>query len=211
MRRGGPRWAQVGFCLIAAAVAYGLFRLAVRPAMVAEARRVEDEVARMNARAQASAAGHSGSEVEEAAELVRELGRVEERVAALSGMLATPAEAEAVLRSLGATASEAGVRFVRFAPEPAYRLDGYVATAVSVVAEGTFFEFLHFFERVSLAPHLVLVEEVTLEQGVDDLLQGRFVAVTVRPAEAVVAQPNARDGAAAGPAPEEPVAEEVEN
>lgn len=208
--RAGSRWAEVGLFLAVAAIAYGLFRLAVRPAMVAEAGRVEDEVARMNAQ-RASDAGPSGGEAERAAELVRELGRVEERVAALSGILATSAEAEAVLRSLGATAAEAGVRFVRFAPEPAYRLDRYEASAVSVVAEGTFFDFLGFFERVSLSPHLVLVEEVALERGEGDLLQCRFVAVTVRPAEAVVGDPNARDGAPTGRALGEPVGEDVEN
>ena len=210
MTPAGSRWAGVGVPLVAAAIAYCLFRLAVRPAMVAEARSVEDEVARMNAQARMSDAGRSGAEAEEAAALVAELRRVEERVAALSGILATSTEAETVLRSLGATASAAGVRFVRFAPEPAHRLDGYVASAVSVIAQGTFFEFLRFFERLSLSPHLVLVEDVALERGEGDLLECRFVAVTVRAAEAGSDSPGPRDVTATGSDSGKPVGEEVE-
>ena len=183
MRRPAFRWAGAGSFLAAAAVAYAVFRFGVRPGMVLEARRVEEELARLSPPANAGLAGPSGPEAGEAAELAGELTRVGERVAALRGILATPGEAEAVLQSLGATAAAAGVRFLRFAPEPGYRLDGYLASAVSVVAEGAFVDFLRFFERVSLSPHLVLMEEVVLERGPGDLLQCRFVAVTIRAVE----------------------------
>lgn len=185
----GPwfRWAGAGSFLAAAAVAYAIFGLGVRPGMVLETQRVEEEVARLNTLADAGRAGPSGPNAGEAAERTRELTRVEERVAALRGILATPGESEAVLQSLGAAAAAAGVRFVRFAPEPEYRLDGYLASAVSVVAEGAFGDFLRFFERVSLSPHLVLIEEMALEQAPGDLLHCRFVAVTVRAVEDFVA------------------------
>ena len=195
MKRPGFRWAGAGSFLAAAAVAYAVFRLGVRPEMVLEIRRVEEEMARLNAPADTGRAGLSGPDAGEAAQLAGELARVEERVAALRGILATAGEPEAVLQSLGATAAAAGVRFLRFAPEPGYRLDGYLASAVSIVAEGTFVDFLRFFERVSLSPHLVLIEEVALERAPGDFLQCRFVAVTVRAAGNFVAE---------GPETEEP-------
>lgn len=151
--------------------------------MVLEAQRVEEEVDRWNTPAIASRARPPGGDAGEVAELARELVRVEERVAALRGILAATGESEAVLHSLGAAAAAAEVRFLRFAPEPEYQLDGYLASAVSVVAEGAFADFLRFFEGVSLSPHLVLMEEVALERAPGDLLQCRLTAVTVRPGE----------------------------
>ena len=199
MRRPRLRWAGAGSLLAVIAVVYAVFRLAVRPGLVGEARRVEEEVARLSAPANAGRAGPSGSGAGEAAELSRELSGVEERVAALRGILATSGESEAVLQSLGATASATGIRFLRFAPEPGYQLDGYLASAVSIVAEGAFVDFLRFFERVSLSPHLVLLEEVALERTPGDLLQGRFVAVTVRAAgETVVEGPGGAEPASGG-------------
>ena len=183
MRRSASRWAGAGSFLAAAAVAYAVFRWGVRPEMAAEARRVEEEVARLHAQANAGRAAPSGGDAAEAAQLAGERTRVEERVLALRGILATAGESDAVLQSLGATAAAAGIRFLRLAPEPGYRLDGYLASAVSVVAEGAFVDFLRFFERVSLSPHLVLMEEVALERAPGDLLRCRFVAVTVRAVE----------------------------
>lgn len=155
--------------------------------MILETRQVEEEIARLNTPANTASAGPAGPDAGEAAELTGELTRVEERVAALAGILAAPGESEAVLQSLGAAAAAAGIRFLRFAPEPGYQLDGYLASAVSVVAEGAFVDFLRFFERVSLSPHLVLMEEVLVERTPGDLLQCRFVAVTVRAVEGFVA------------------------
>ncbi len=196
MRRPRFRWAGAGSFLVVVALVYAVFRLAARPGMVGEARRVEEEVARLSTPANADRTGPSGSGAGEAAELVRELSGVEERVAALRGILATSGESEAVLQALGTTASATGIRFLRFAPEPAYQLDGYLASGVSIVAEGAFVDFLRFFERVSLSPHLVLMEEVALERMPGDLLQGRFVAVTVRAAEeTVVGGPGAAEPA----------------
>ena len=186
MRPPGFRWAGAGPLLAVVALVYAVFRLGMRPEMVGEARRVEAEVARLSTAANAGRAGPSGPDAGEGAELARELSGVEERVAALRGILAASGESEAGLQSLGATASARGIRFLRFAPEPGYQLDGYLASAVSIVAEGAFVDFLRFFERVSLSPHLVLMEEVALERMPGDLLQGRFVAVTVRAAEETV-------------------------
>lgn len=195
MRAPGHRWAGAGAFLAAASLAYAVFRVGVRPGMVVETRRVEEEMAQLNASADPGRAGLSRPEAGEAAELAGELARMEERVAALRGVLAFSGEPEAVLQSLGATAAAAGVRFLRFAPEPGVQMDGYLASAVSVVAEGTFVDLLRFFDRVSLSPHLILMEEVTLERSAGDLLQCRFVAVTVRAAG---------DPAPGGPETEEP-------
>ena len=151
--------------------------------MVLETQRIEEEMARLNTPPDMGRAGLPGPNAGEAAELAAELARVAERVEALRGILATSGETEGVLQSLGATAAAAGVRFLRFAPEPGYRLDGYLASAVSIIAEGAFVDFLRFFERVSLSPHLVLMEEVAFERAPGDLLRCRFVAVTFRAAE----------------------------
>ena len=199
MRRSAFRWVGAGWFLIAAAVVYAGFRLGVRPGMVVEARRVEEEVARLNTSGNAGRPGSSGSDAAEATELARELTRVEERVAPLRGILATSGESEVILQSLGATASATGVRFLRFAPEPAFQLDAYLASAVAVVAEGAFVDFLRFFERISLSPHLVLMEEVAFERGSGGLLQCSFVAVTLRAVEDFV--PEEPDAEAEAPAP----------
>lgn len=197
MKGPGFRWAGAGPFLAAAALAYAVFRLGVRPGMVLETQRVEEEMARLSAPANPGRAGVPDPDAGEAAELAGELVRVEERVTALRGILATSGETEAVLQSLGAAAAAAGVRFLRIAPEPAYQLDGYLAGAVSVVAEGAFVDFLRFFDRVSLLPHLVLLEEVALERAPGDLLRCRFAAVTVRAAgDFVVAGPEAEAPAA---------------
>lgn len=183
MSRRAFRWAGAGSFLAAGALAYAVFRLGVRPGMVLETQRVEEEIARLTTQANTVSAGPSGPDAGEAAALARELTGVGERVAALRGTLATAGESETVLQSLGAAASAAGVRFLRFAPEPGYRLDGYLASAVSIVAEGAFADFLRFFDAVSLSPHLVLMEEVELERTSGELLQCRFVAVTMRGVE----------------------------
>ena len=204
MRRSAFRWAEAGWFLVAAAVVYCVFRVGVRPEMVAEAHRLEEEVERLHASTNAAAMAPSGPDAEAAGELRSELTRVEERVAALRGILATSGESELVLQSLAATAAAAGVRFLRFAPEPGYQLDEYLASAVSVVAEGTFVDFLRFFERVSLSPHLVLVEEMLLERVPGDLLQCRFVAITVRAEGAAPGSRSAPDLVSPGSDPEGP-------
>ncbi len=177
------RWRAIAPFLAAGFVAYGAFRLLIRPGMVRELQQLESEVAEGEARL----AGDDTSPPESGespGETRDELARLRVRIAALSVGLAKPSEAEAALRSLGALASDAGVRFLRFAPEPEVRLDGYLARAVSVQAEGSFFNFLGFFEQVSLLPHLVLVEDIGMEVAAGGLVRCRFVAVAVRSAEA---------------------------
>ena len=176
------RRAALGPFVMTGLVVYGAFRFAIRPGMVSELKSVEDQVAELRVRVATEEAERSDSDIEGSTDIAGELARTQERVTALAGILATPREADAVLQSLGFMASESGVRFLRFAPEPEYRLDGYLARAASVVAEGAFFEILSFFERVSLSPHLVLVEDVGLELGPGGVIRCRFVAVTVRAA-----------------------------
>jgi hypothetical protein len=183
MRLAPGRWAGPAPLVLAALVVYGLFRVAVRPAMLVETGRIEDALAGLKSRPGPDGAG-PGPGGDETAELAGELMRIQARVAALGGVLASPDEAESVLQSLGNTAHAAGVRFLRFAPEPEYRLDGYLASAVSVVAEGSFFDFLNFFEELSRSPYLVLIEDLTLEGAPGGLLRGQFTALTVRSAEA---------------------------
>lgn len=204
MRLGSGRWTGSLSTVVAAVLVYGLFRLAVRPAMVRELVQAEDEVAALTLRRDQDGAENPGLLGKEATELAGELTRTRRRVAALGGILATPGEAESVLQSLGNTALAVGVRFQRFAPEPEYRLDGFLASAASVVAEGTFFDFVNFFERLSLSPYLVLVEDLTLEGTASGVLRGQFTAVTVRAAEAGVdAAPNV-DPVSGASEPEEP-------
>lgn len=184
MTRNTRRWARLGPFVAAALVAYGGFRLLVRPGLIADLSRAESEVIEFEERLSAGEGGEpSGAEAVAAEAVAGELARTKERVDALSGFLASPMEGEAVLHSLGSLASEAGIRFLRFAPEPEFRLDGYMMRAASVVAEGAFFDFLRFFERVSLLPQLVLIEDVGLEGAPEGLVRCRFAAVTVRAAE----------------------------
>lgn len=177
-------WAAFAPFALAALLAHGGFRLLVRPSRTAALSRAEVETARVAARvAEGEGRGESAAGAAEAEDLGRQLARTRERVAALSGILASGEEAERVLHSLHSLAAEEGVQFRRFAPEPEYRLDGYLARAASVVAEGGFFDFLRFFERVSLMPQLVLIEELEFDGSSGESLRGRFAAVTMRTLE----------------------------
>ena len=174
----------MGPFVVAGLLAHGAFRLLVRPGMIADLSSAESEVIRLEERLGATeAGGGSGSEAGAAEAIASELIRTRERVDVLAGFLARPVDAEVVLHSLGSLASEAGIRFLRFAPEPEFLLDGYLTRAASVVAEGAFFDFLSFFERVSLLPQFVLIEDLGLEAAAEGLVRCRFVAVTVRAAE----------------------------
>ena len=179
--------------LAAAAMVQGGFRLLVRPARAAALSAAEEETARLAARLAETEAAAPDSFADgfddglgdgdgewEAEALAEELRRTRERVEALGGILARGGEAESVLHSLAPLAAEEGVAFRRFAPEPEYRLDGYTARAASVVAEGRFFDFTRFFERLSLLPQLVLIEDLEFRSAAGGRLASRFVAVTVR-------------------------------
>lgn len=182
MSGGRSRWAVLGPFVVAGLMAQGAYRLLVRPGLLSELSRIEGEVADLRPRS-GGGAGDSDTGVAAAEEIRAELERTAERVAVLAGILPARAEAEPELHSLQALAARAGVRFRRFAPEPEYRLDGYRARAASVVAEGSFFELLGLFERISRLPQLVLIEDLDLRAAPEDLLECRFVAVSVRAAE----------------------------
>ena len=176
--------------LAAAAMVQGGFRLLVRPARAAALSAAETATARLAARLAETEEVAAPDGLEdgfddgdgewEAEALAEELRRTRERVEALGGILARGGEAESVLHSLAPLAAEEGVAFRRFAPEPEYRLDGYTARAASVVAEGRFFDFTRFFERLSLLPQLVLIEDLEFRSAAGGRLASRFVAVTVR-------------------------------
>ncbi len=195
MRRssgGRPHgWAGLAPFLVAALLAQGGFRLLMRPGKVEAIRAASDEAARLRLRLDAGA----DAGALEASRLAGELAGVSSRVAALRGTLARDGEAEAVLHALASLAAEEGVRFRRFAPGAETRLDRYTARAATVAAEGGFFDFVDFFERVALLPHLVLIEEVQFEAVPDGFLRSRFVAVTVGGGEGEGAEPPLPTGA----------------
>ena len=169
--------------VLAGLLVQGGFRLLIRPGKAAALAGAASEAARLRARlGEEEDPAASGSRAEEEARIADELARVRDRVAALGGILARGEEAEAVLHSLASLAAEEGVRFRRFAPGAETRLDSYTAREASIAAEGWFFDFLDFFERLSLLPQLVLVEEMEFEASPDGLLRSRFVAVTLRDA-----------------------------
>ena len=171
----------------------GAFRLFVRPQLLAELARTEGEVVALAPQLRGGSPGHRETQAPAIDELGAELARATERIAMLTGSLAAPRDAEPVLNSLPRLASQEGVHFRRFAPEPEYRLDDYRGRAASVVAEGSFFELLGLFERISRLPQLVLIEDLELQAAPDGLVQCRFVAVSVR-----VADTGTRPAAAAG-------------
>lgn len=184
MSRSTFRLGAIGPLVLAGVLVQGAFRLLVRPGLLGALSTVEGEVAGLAAQQNADRAGIADGEVSAAQQVGTELARTTTRVEALSGILENAVPSESVLRSLGELAAGAGIQFRRFAPEPEYRLDQYRARAVAVVAEGTFFDLVSFFERLSRLPHLVLIEDLELEPGPEDLIECRFVAVTVRAPEA---------------------------
>ncbi len=179
-----PGLRRLALFLLAAGVSYGSYRMLVRPRRTATLFEAENTAAGLAATlAEAVAAPGAGMREGESRALADDLEKTRERLTALRGILSRSGEAEAVLHSLPVLAAEAGVEFGRFAPEPEYRLDGYTARAVSVVAEGEFFGFVHFFDRVSALPQLVLIEELELRASAGGRLASRLVAVTMRPSE----------------------------
>ena len=165
--------------MVAGLLAQGAFRVLLRPQLLADLAATAAETAGLAPQRPGAAETRQPG----AGDLDSDLTRTGERVAGLVRTLGIPTESGAVLQSLPALASAAGVRFRRFAPEPEYRLDGHRARAAAVTAEGGFFDLLGLFERIARLPQLVLIDELELEAGPDGLIECRFVAVSLRVAE----------------------------
>ena len=193
MRLAPPRWSALGPFLLAGFLVQGGFRLLVRPGMLADLAGAEAQVAAL-----ASAPGGRLDERFRDPDPSSDLEETEARVATLARALATPTDGGSALQSLHGLAAPTGVRLRRFAPEPEYRLDDYRGRAVSVTAEGEFFELLGFFRRVSRLPRLVLIQEFELEAAPEGLVRCRFVAVSIGggPPEVTGADPEGEGGPA---------------
>lgn len=132
---------------------------------------------------------------EDAAAVASELERSGRQLEALRSMVPPAPEAEILLHSLPGLAAEEGLTVRRFAPEPEPAPGGYGREygerPATMEADGDFFEFVRFLERVAALPRLVLIEELDLREssGGEDHLSGRLV----------VAVPS-RDGSAGGKA-----------
>ena len=174
-------WAAAApFVLVAILVVAG-YRIVFRPARITALEGAEAAAAQLRARLAGSGGGEPLPDSGEAEQVRTERDRLEAEVRQRSGLLAYGDEAERILASLGALAAEEGVRFRRFAPEPEYRLHRYTVRSAVVAAEGRFFGFLRFFERIAAMPQLVLIEQLAFETAghADGRLHARFVAVTV--------------------------------
>ena len=140
---------------------------------------------------------------DDGAALTAELERSRRQLGALRSLVPAAPEAEALLHSLPAVAAEEGLTVHRFAPDEEHDRDGYGARPATMDAEGEFFDFIRFFERVAASSHLVLVEEVELRGPPDggERLSARIgVAVLSRgPADSREDPDRDRNASGAGP------------
>ena len=152
---------------------------------------------------------------EDAAAVASELERSRRQLGALRSMVPPASEAETLLHSLPGIAAEEGLAVRRFAPEPERPVgetgreygEAYDERPATMEAEGDFFEFVRFLERVAALPRLVLVEELDLREspGGARHLSGRLVVVVLSREESAAGESgsgrtNGEDPAAGSPA-----------
>ncbi len=135
---------------------------------------------------------------EDGAAVASELERSRRQLEALRSMVPPAPEAETLLHSLPGLAAEEGLTVRRFAPEPepvpgAYGRE-YGERPATMEADGDFFEFVRFLERIAALPRLVLVEELDLREspGGEEHLSGRLAVAVLR------REASARGGADSG-------------
>lgn len=179
MRARRP-WMTVAAFAAAAALAWGALRLVVLDGARAAATAAEAEAARL-----AATAADPADEADEVSRVEQQLALVRARVAARWSRLAFAAGdggSGEVLHRLRALAAREGLDVLRFAPEAEYRLDRFLARAVSLSLEGSFFDLLAFIERVGALPGLVLIEDVEIEAqpGEQRRLRVQLTATAVR-------------------------------
>lgn len=123
---------------------------------------------------------------EDGAAVASELERSRRQLEALRSMVPPAPEAETLLHSLPGLAAEEGLTVRRFAPEPepapgAYGTE-YGERPATMEADGEFFEFVRFLERIAALPRLVLVEELDLREspGGEEHLAGRLAVAVLR-------------------------------
>ncbi len=175
-------WARAAPFALASVVAWGAYRTAIRPARVAALSAADAAASGLRQRLARAEALSPDFDVQEKERVTDQLAQLAAEVDRRNRSLASSDLGDQVLASLSALAAEEGVRFRRFAPEPETRASGYALRAAVVSAEGSFFDFLRFFERVAAMTPLVLIEEAAFEasgQG-DGRLAARFVAVSVQ-------------------------------
>lgn len=149
---------------------------------------------------------------EDAAAVASELERSRRQLGALRSMVPAPPEAEALLHSLPGLAAEEGLTVRRFAPDPERAVgeygEVYDERPATMEADGGFFEFVRFLDRVAALPRLVLVEELDLREssGADEHLSGRLLLAVLSREEAARGEPDGRRAeGGAGAAPSSPV------
>lgn len=126
-----------------------------------ESARLTAEIAERNRQAAASDAPEAAPP-DDAAAVARELERSRRRLARLGTLAPAPSEAEELLHTLPGLAGDEGLAVRRFAPEGDREVGRYTARVGVLDAEGTYFDFVGFFERVAEIPRFVLAEEFEL-------------------------------------------------
>ena len=175
---------SVGALPLVAAAALGWFgyRAAVFPerrealeAVRNESGRLAAEIAERNREAAASGAPEAAPP-DDAAAVARELERSRRRLARLGTLAPASSEAEELLHTLPGLAGDEGLAVRRFAPEGGREVGRYTARIGVLDAEGAYFDFVGFFERVAEIPRFVLAEEFELaDSGTGDgPLRGRI-------------------------------------
>ncbi len=182
------RWI-LPFLVIALGIQFG-FRLFVRPAKQAALLAEESRVARLGDDLR-SAEASGGDGDRKVAEVARaDLDRQARQVEILRGVLSAGQQAQELLDSLAAAATEEGLRMRRFAPEPAFSMGPFTARSAAVEAEGNYFDFVRFFERVAGFGKAIVIDDFELSAPAEPggALSGRFVAVVIGP-ESVMPEP----------------------
>ncbi len=185
----------LAFVALAVAVQIG-FRLWVRPGREAAMNRERDRVVRLTADLRAREEPEAGGAERREADILRaDLERTVQRVETLHRILGAGTEASGILDSIAGIASEEGLRLRRFAPELSYPMGPFRAWSATVEAEGRYFDFLRFLDRIAGLEQAVVIDEFDLSAPVDPggLLTGRFVAMAIA-AESEPADPAAEPG-----------------
>lgn len=160
-----------------------------------ESARLATEIAERTREA-AAAGAPEAAPPDDAAAVARELERSRRRLARLGTLAPAPSEAEELLHALPGLAGDEGLTVRRFAPEGDREIGRYTARIGVLDAEGAYFDFVRFFERVAEIPRFVFAEEFELaDSGAGDgRLRGRIRI-------SVLSLDEPFDAVAGGPAP----------
>eukprot|EP01008_Symbiontida_sp_HLA12_P003024 NODE_954_length_701_cov_2.275087_g945_i0.p1 GENE.NODE_954_length_701_cov_2.275087_g945_i0~~NODE_954_length_701_cov_2.275087_g945_i0.p1 ORF type:complete len:205 (+),score=76.02 NODE_954_length_701_cov_2.275087_g945_i0:13-627(+) len=136
-----------------------------------EIRRLREEMSRIDIRL-ASAGMGWGTPARHEKELEKKKKHMEGLLKSLPGRR----EAASWMAELSRTGEKAGLEFLSFEPRPETRGEFYTQSPAAVRATGNFHQMAAFFESVSRAPRMALIQSLRLRPWEKSEKQGRLMA-----------------------------------